>query len=396
MAPAQAIHMISPSFRTAFPIAPSSMKQKTTICSPIALVLLALLGSCASNVPSAVDSGTTAHLVFVGDTGTGDDTAKAVADQILQAVRTYAVSHVFLLGDNIYESGQKKKFQDNFLDVYKDVLDHGVKIHAALGNHDVFACRVPVSRPLPDDASAYKEQGPSWLSCDVKAHLDLEQFGYVDNKRYYMVEVPNSNEHTIRRSTQLHDGGAGSGSPLAQVFVLDSNTLGSKQKVAGKGDAKQLKWLDRALAAASDTTWKIVMLHHPMYSPRRCERTPKECDRGPDKKLRAQIQKLLTRHGVQVVFQGHQHMYARVEPPGGVLYFVSGAGAKEPYWFDARDPHTVQREDRGKFNHFILLSISRECAEYHVIDKDGTIKDTGSLGNLNSGGASDDRCSVAD
>jgi acid phosphatase len=40
-----------------------------------------------------------------------------------------------------------------------------------------------------------------------------------------------------------------------QVFALDSTTL----------DATQVKWLTRELAR-SRARWKVVLLHHPLYS----------------------------------------------------------------------------------------------------------------------------------
>ncbi|MDE2975193.1 MAG: transposase family protein, partial [Gemmatimonadota bacterium] len=51
------------------------------------------------------DSARAARLIFVGDTGTGNDIAIKIATQIHDQATAMGVSHVFLLGDNIYEDG---------------------------------------------------------------------------------------------------------------------------------------------------------------------------------------------------------------------------------------------------------------------------------------------------
>ena len=49
---------------------------------------------------------------------------------------------------------------------------------------------------------------------------------------------------------------------------------------------------------------------------------------GSDTSIRADVHPLFVRHGVQVVFSGHDHIYQRVTLQNDVQYFVSGAGGK--------------------------------------------------------------------
>ncbi|MFC7499227.1 metallophosphoesterase [Enterovirga sp. GCM10030262] len=81
-------------------------------------------------------------------------------------------------------------------------------------------------------------------------------------------------------------------SPDLHVFVLDSNL---------KDYAVQAEWLDRKLAA-SDARWRVVTMHHPVYSSGR--------DRD-NKTLREMLLPVLTGHRVDLVLQGHDHTYAR-------------------------------------------------------------------------------------
>ena len=63
----------------------------------------------------------------------------------------------------------------------------------------------------------------------------------------------------------------------------------------------QAKWLDRKLAE-SDALWKIVSMHHPVFS------SGKERDSPDRRKL---LLPVLQKHAVDLVLQGHDHTYAR-------------------------------------------------------------------------------------
>jgi hypothetical protein len=80
--------------------------------------------------------------------------------------------------------------------------------------------------------------------------------------------------------------------PGVRVFALDSNYM----------DKSQLDWLSKELAA-SGSDWKIVFFHHPLYSSGETH--------GSDDELRAQLEPLFLKHGVDAVFAGHEHFYER-------------------------------------------------------------------------------------
>lgn len=90
----------------------------------------------------------------------------------------------------------------------------------------------------------------------------------------------------------------------------------------------QATWLDGVLrdAASGDSprAWTIVVVHQPMFSPRQ--------DRD-NALLREHVLPVLERHRVDLVLQGHDHVYGRrgglVEGQGTPQYVVSVAGAKQ-------------------------------------------------------------------
>jgi hypothetical protein len=302
---------------------------------------------------------TEARLAFLGDSGTGDAMQRRVRDQLLR----YLPRQVFLLGDNVYSAGQKAYFAARFERMYGPLMGKAVEFHAALGNHDVLFCGLAEAQgPLSPRADAYRIRDPG---CDVDEQVADAAFGYRDRRRYYsIVSDPR---------------------PLVEVFVLDSNTLGiSDTKLWPSGDDwAQVAWLDQALAS-SRARWKVVTLHHPPHSPQ-AERhvfTFRDWEwkfggRMRETRLDNQLAPILRKHGVDVVFAGHNHFYARMVPQDGIRYFVSGGGGRVPYGFQPGPGYVAAG---GAFNHFVYVRATETAFEYYVIDDQGRSRDAGWFG----------------
>jgi hypothetical protein len=291
------------------------------------------------------------RIAFVGDAGTGDSKQRAVAAQMLKANPQY----VFLLGDNVYAEGSRRDIQARFDDIYTALLTKGVAFHAALGNHDVTGCDANPASPLAADAGAYVSE----YRCNVPYHLSHTPFGYVHNRRYYSVPLPAIN-------------------PLVEVFVLDSNTLkGSQSKLLLREDTAQLEWLDAALGA-SRARWKIVTMHHPTQSPTTGAKNfffvPIGGGRTREFQLDQQLTPILRKHGVDAVFAGHNHFYARMLPQDGIRYFVSGGGGRKTYGFESQPGYIAAG---GDWYHFVLATITPSGFTYRAIDSAGAVRDAG-------------------
>jgi 3',5'-cyclic AMP phosphodiesterase CpdA len=292
------------------------------------------------------------RLVFMGDTGTGDANQYAVRDQLLRRPPQF----VFLLGDNIYTKGRPSLFKSRYDDVYAPVIARGTRFHAALGNHDVYECRAATySGPLPPNRDAYRWRDPG---CEVDDHLDHDAFGYVNERRYYTVVTDSSAQ------------------PLAEVFVLDSNTLGIAETLlppAG-ADTAQVEWLDRALGV-SRAQWKIVVMHHPPHTPTASNAFLGLGDgRIREVRLDNQIGPILRKHGVDVVFSGHNHFYARMFPQEGIRYFVSGGGGRRIYGYMPQAGYVAMG---GVFLHYVYVRLTDARFEYYTIDSRGRSRDAG-------------------
>lgn len=90
--------------------------------------------------------------------------------------------------------------------------------------------------------------------------------------------------------------------------VLDSNNPFSLDQQAV---------LEKAVGAYPDTRWRVVMMHHSLYS---CEDTP---DNGPTY-LRKVFTPLFKKYGIDLVLSGHTHRYSRSKPVDGITYLEGG------------------------------------------------------------------------
>lgn len=119
----------------------------------------------------------------------------------------------------------------------------------------------------------------------------------------------------------------------------------------------QARWLDEDLAATT-RPWKIVYLHKPPYS---------SGGHGSDTALRAAIEPVLVKHGVQLVLAGHDHHYERTLPQRGVYHVVTGGGGMgtRPA---GESGFTAFSED---VIHFVYGEVHADRLVLHAIDATG-------------------------
>jgi hypothetical protein len=142
-----------------------------------------------------------------------------------------------------------------------------------------------------------------------------------------------------------------------KFYVIDSNYL----------DPDQVKWLDKELQGKG-TTWKIAYFHHPLYT---------TSSRGPVVEARKVLEPLFVKYGVNVVFNGHEHMYERIKPQRGIHYFVAGAAAKLNRG-DAR-PGGVNDKLFDADRSFMLVEVSGDVLYFQTITRTGTTIDNGTI-----------------
>jgi hypothetical protein len=144
-----------------------------------------------------------------------------------------------------------------------------------------------------------------------------------------------------------------------RFFVLDTDYL----------DQMQRQWIARELKASTDD-WKIVYFHHPLYSSADAH--------GSQADLQVVLEPLFVEHGVNVVFQGHDHVYERIKPQKGIYYFVEGSSGKlRPGDLNRGSPLTEAGNDQD--HTFMIVEIAEDEMHFQAITRTGRTVDAGTL-----------------
>ncbi len=253
------------------------------------------------------------RFAIIGDAGQWSKPQRELAQQVIAQRAQFAYEFVLMLGDNNYGDGSPESYRLRFEEPYKPLVDAGVKFYAALGNHDV---------------------GPQW---------NYPLFN-MNGHRYYTFEektgVPLISENAVR------------------FFVLDTNNL----------DDDQVAWFDRELSG-SHADWKIAYFHHPMYTSGRYY--------WSTLLRRRTLEPVMVKSGVDLVLAGHEHVYERMVPQNGIIYFTSGSAGAVRVGDLKPSPLTAKGYDRDLS--FMLMEISGDTLYFQTINRLGETIDSGRI-----------------
>jgi predicted phosphodiesterase len=144
-----------------------------------------------------------------------------------------------------------------------------------------------------------------------------------------------------------------------RFFALDSNYM----------DQAQQDWLEKELSASTNT-WKIAFFHHPLYSSG--ERHGSEID------LRTILEPMFLKHGVSVVFSGHEHFYERLKPQKGITYFTNGGAAKLREG-NIRVGSELTAKGFDSDRSYMLVEIDDRTMHFQTLSRAGRLIDSGSV-----------------
>jgi hypothetical protein len=205
----------------------------------------------------------------------------------------------------------------------------------------------------PDDISAkFEKPYADLLRRGVSFHAVL---GNHDVKKGREAQINYRNFNMGGRSYYKFTKGEG----LVEFFAIDSNYF----------DTLQRRWLEVALLT-SQAKWKVAFFHHPIYSS--AER------HGSDFELRAELEPLLVRYGVDAAFSGHDHVYERIKPQQGVQYFISGAGSRTRRG-DLKPDTSLFAAGADKTSSFMYVEVTPERFTFKAVDVAGRVIDSGEL-----------------
>ncbi|MCL5098524.1 MAG: metallophosphoesterase [Candidatus Omnitrophica bacterium] len=258
--------------------------------------------------------------VVVGDTGLGS----LAQYQVARVMQTAAPDLVLFAGDIVYPSFTAGRVDLRCFSVYQSQMRYA-PFFFALGNHDRHA-----------SATDYFDA-------------------------FYLP----TNEVTGTEQFYSFDHGD------AHFVILDTDLLaGTDYSIA----SPQYRWLEADLSASSKP-WKFLIFHNPMRSSGPHRYDDYNYNGIPDQvELQDIIGPLASRYGVQVIFNGHDHVYERLNPIGGVHAIVTGGGGGVLYPLGGTlDPSDAQFWSR---HHCVKVDINGDTVELQAIDANGVVFDS--------------------
>ena len=194
-----------------------------------------------------------------------------------------------------------------------------------------------------DFVNKFQQPYAALLAANVKFQASLGNHDRPENVSYEAFNMKGQRYYTYVRGT-------------VRFFALDSTLM----------DPKQLEWLDAALKDSRED-WRVCYFHHPLYS--------NASRHGSSIDLRLLLEPIFLKHGVNVVFSGHDHVYERLKPQKGIHYFVSGAAGQLRKGNMRPNDQTAASFDQDQS--FMLVEVAGAAMYFQAISRAGQVVDAG-------------------
>ncbi len=130
--------------------------------------------------------------------------------------------------------------------------------------------------------------------------------------------------------------------------------VGGVRFVIADSNPLKRKALRKRLPPEPGDVWTVVVFHAPVYSPGAHGSTPG---------YRRWVPRLLERHGVDLVLNGHDHVYALSKPLKGIRYVVTGGGGA-PLYACTEKSFSARCDSR---HHFLSVFVSEELITVRAV-----------------------------
>jgi len=246
--------------------------------------------SAGNTFTTRADTNQNFRFVVIGDHGQGTDWMYNIANRINARIDFDAMLTV---GDNIY--GDAK---------------NGCNVDGAPGWYDPFW---------------FKLYGPSMKRVPVFPALGNHDKDTADGQYQvdYFYSPTNGPSTQIEKNYSFDYGNV-------HFIVIDSDPF---QENNSSTMAAITSWLSNDLANATQP-WKIALYHHPAFT--------SQGSHNDNVRVKEQIIPILKAHGVQYIFQGHNHFYERINAINGIHYSTCGACGAFLYGVSNRKEYSAQ------------------------------------------------------
>ena len=292
----------------------TGLSRNTAYCYRIGGGSTDLLGSDASPVfRTQLAAGSTATFSFavIGDWG-WQDTAALNTDQanVLARIASSGARFAVSTGDIAYQSGTQTNYGDLvqtgasvstvFGPSYWKVPGASIPMFNVLGNHGLNSTALtnwPEKRAASTSGGRYAMETYCCTNGTRSASYPSAWYAFQTGKaRFYILDAAWANSNVGTADLYKND--------------YDNHWTPSSD---------EYEWLAQDLAAHPGGL-KFAFFHFPLYSPNSTE--------ASDTYLRgaSSLQGLLQDNGVNLIFNGHAHTYARATPSGMPASYVTGGG----------------------------------------------------------------------
>ncbi len=297
----------------------SGLLPNTRYCYRVLLGSTDLLGSDPSpQFTSQIAAGETTPYSFAvlgdwGDTDVNGTNPQQAA--LMSSLATSGVRFALGTGDTAYDSGTQSN--------YGDLQQTGYRVSSVFGPD--FWTKAGSSIPL------FNAPGNHGASSTFFNNWPQDRAVSTSSGKYAMETYCCLNGTSSGKSPSAwyaFDAGT------ARFYVLtttwSSSNVGSSDEYGNDyanrwtPSSAEYKWLQNDLATHSSQL-KFAVFHYPLYSDNATEPSDTYLQGANS------LEGLLESHGVNMVFNGHAHLYQRnTAPPGGVVSYVSGGGGAAP------------------------------------------------------------------
>ena len=118
----------------------------------------------------------------VGDTGRGNRQQNELAQVMFEYRRVFPFDFALLMGDNIYYQESAEDLKTKFENVYRPLLDGGVKFYASLGNHDESNQRFYAPFNMNGEEYYRIEKGGVSFYALNSTYMDKRQLEWLENE----------------------------------------------------------------------------------------------------------------------------------------------------------------------------------------------------------------------
>jgi 3',5'-cyclic AMP phosphodiesterase CpdA len=237
-------------------------------------------------------------------------------------------------GDLVYHGGEWYQYAD-FNDSIQLIWDYEVPFYTAAGNHEMYTDDW-LNDPSFTNYTAYVDYSDVAAACG-------------GTELYYSFDA--NGTHFIILNTEW-------------------------DWVSGEYDcsAAQMAWLEADLETTGVDDFLVVIFHRPAYSIR--FNSPGRWAEAAS--IREEFHDLFVTHDVDLVFNGHDHLYYRTVRDG-IYYVVTGGGGAPPAQYQTEG--TVWQEGDVAFTdyHYCVAKYESGYLNVEVVLRNGTVRDSFSL-----------------